>query len=155
MSSTAHRTPLATDAALAMLRIVLGGVMLAHGLQKLLGGGIVGTAAGFRDMGVPFAELAAPAVIAVGVLGGAAMIAGLLVPLVGIAFVGVLGVAAVLVHGPAGFFAQDGGFEHPAVLAVASAAVAVAGSGRLGLDAVLAARLPRRASRVGAPATAR
>lgn len=154
MRSTDHRSPLATDAALAVLRVVLGGVMMAHGLQKLLGGGIRGTASGFRDMGIPLADLAAPAVIAVEVLGGAAMIAGLLVPLVAIAFVAVLSVAAVLVHGPAGFFAQAGGFEYPAVLAVASAAIGVAGSGRFGLDAVLAARLARRPARVGAPAAA-
>lgn len=40
-------------------------------------------------------------------------------------------------HKDNGFFAQDGGYEYPAVLGLTAAALALSGPGRLSLDAAL------------------
>ena len=48
-----------------------------------------------------------------------------------------MAVAIAKVHGPKGFFIQNGGYEYNLVLIVAALAVAVMGPGALSLDHVL------------------
>lgn len=132
------------DLGLLIARLALGGVMLAHGLQKVLVYGVAGTQQAFAGMGAPLPEFSALAVIALEVLGGIALIAGLLTPLVAtLNVLSMLG-AAVLVHLPNGFFAATGGWELVGLLAAISLAVAIAGSGRYGIDGVLRARRAAR-----------
>jgi len=50
---------------------------------------------------------------------------------------------AASMHKDNGFFAQDGGLEYPAVLALTAGAIALSGPGRLSLDAAFGHRANR------------
>jgi putative oxidoreductase len=134
------------DGGLLVLRAGVGGVLLAHGCQKLFGWfgghGVGGTGAAFERMG--FRPGRASAVAAgLGEAGGGALIAlGLATPVAGAAAVGTM-IPAAAVHAPSGFFATGGGYEYPALLGVSAAALSLTGPGRWSLDALLGHRLDR------------
>ncbi|TPW72329.1 DoxX family protein [Schumannella sp. 10F1B-5-1] len=135
--------------ALLLLRVVLGVVFIAHGWQKLATQGIQGTSEGFAQMGVPLAEIAGPAVIALEIGGGVLLILGLATRVVGALLAIDMIVAWALVHAGSGFFAQDGGFEYVLVLTVIGAALAVAGPGTIALDAAVGGAVRSRRTRRG------
>jgi putative oxidoreductase len=114
------------------LRISLGGVLLSHGLLKLLTFGLAGTAAFFDSLG--FAAWLAYPVIGFEVLAGALIVLGLWVrPLAIIA--AVLLAVTIYVHSPNGwlFSAPNGGWEYPLYLTLTALAVALAGEGAYAL----------------------
>ena len=132
---------MAADMGLLALRLVLGAVFLAHGAQKAFGAfggpgfegatGFVGSL-GFRP--APFwAALAVGGELAAGFL----FLLGLLTPLAGLLVLATMAVAIAKVHGPKGFFVQNGGYEYNLVLIAAALAVAAIGPGRFSLDYVL------------------
>lgn len=137
--SNATTSPEAAAAAQTLFRVALGGVLVAHGSQKLFGwfggGGVEGTSQGMHAMG--FRPAKTSAVLAgVGEAGaGLALALGLATPAAGAAAATTMGVAAS-VHAPNGFFAQEGGLEYPAVLGLAAAAFTIGGSGLYSLDAL-------------------
>ncbi|APU17202.1 putative membrane protein [Actinoalloteichus sp. GBA129-24] len=127
-----------TDVGLLVLRLVLGGVFVAHGAQKvfgLFGGpGIDGFAAYLTQSGFQQAELLAWVTGVTELAGGALVILGFATPL---AAAGLLAVMAnvILLRFAEGFFlTPDGGFELEAVLAGLAAALVFAGPGRAALD---------------------
>lgn len=128
------------NAGLLLLRLVLGVILIAHGLQKVLVDGIPGVAAGFGGMGIPAPEIAAVVVVAVELLGGALLIVGLGTRVVAVLSTINMAVALVLVHLSAGFFAADGGYEFVLILAVVSLALALTGPGRVSVDALFRRR---------------
>lgn len=131
------------DAGLLLLRLVLGVIFIAHGLQKILVDSIPGVAAGFGGMGIPAPEVAAVVVAGVEVVGGALLIVGLGTRVFAVLLTVSMAVALVLVHLAAGFFAADGGYEYVLLLAVASLALALTGPGRIAIDALIARRRRR------------
>ncbi|MBP1301267.1 DoxX family protein [Curtobacterium sp. 1310] len=141
-----------TSIGLTALRIVLGVVFTAHGAQKFAQG-IPGVAQGFSGMGVPLAEVAAPLVAGLELVGGILLVVGVATRVVGLLLAVDMVVAGLLAHATAGFFAQDGGFEYVLVLAVASLAIALTGPGRFSLDA-LVLRSARRKRGVPEPLSA-
>jgi putative oxidoreductase len=122
------------DAALVLLRVVLGVVFIAHGGQKLFQFGIAGTTAAFADMGVVLPAMTAPVVAFVEFFGGIALVLGLFarVAAAGVAVV-MLG-AILMVHLPAGFFLPDG-MEFALVNFAVAVAIAIVGPGAYSLDA--------------------
>jgi putative oxidoreductase len=132
------------NAGLLLLRAGVGGVLVAHGGQKLFGWfgghGLEGTAGAFEQMG--FRPGRASAIAAgLGEAGGGAMIAlGLATPAAGAAAAGTM-ISAVAVHAPSGFFSAQGGYEFPALLGLSSAALALTGPGDWSADAVIGHRL--------------
>lgn len=138
MSREIH-TPVAATAAQTLFRVALGGVLVAHGSQKLFGwfggGGIEGTSKGMHAMG--FRPAKTSAVLAgLGEAGaGLALALGLGTPAAGAAAATTMGVAAS-VHAPNGFFATEGGLEYPAVLGLAAASFTIGGPGAASLDAL-------------------
>lgn len=132
-------SPEAATAAQTLFRIALGGVLIAHGSQKLFGwfggAGIEGTSKGMHAMG--FRPAKTSAVLAgVGEAGaGVALALGLATPAAGAAAATTMGVAAS-VHAPNGFFATEGGLEYPAVLGLAAASFTIGGPGPFSLDAL-------------------
>lgn len=109
---------------LLLLRLVIGGVMAAHGSQKLFGwfggGGIDGTATMFASVGFrpprPYAMLAGAAEL----LGGLLLAIGFLTPLGAAAVMGMMLAAIGTVHGPKGFSNTKGGWEFNVTLAIAA-----------------------------------
>lgn len=125
-----------TDWALALLRVVIGSVFLAHGLQKVVMWGLSGGAPFFREAGIPLAEIAAPLVAGIETAGGAALLLGWLTRSAAGLLAAVMLVAALVVHLPHGYFLLDGA-EFTITLAGACLAIAIAGPGQLSLDARL------------------
>ncbi|MCA5923720.1 DoxX family protein [Curtobacterium oceanosedimentum] len=132
-----------TSLGLTALRIVLGAVFIAHGAQKFAQG-IPTVAQGFSGMGVPLAEVAAPLVAGLELVGGVLLVLGIATRIVGVLLAVDMVVAGLLAHATAGFFAQEGGFEYVLVLAVASLAVALTGPGRFSVDALVLRSSRRR-----------
>jgi len=131
-----------TTTALAALRIILGFLFAAHGWQKFNEWTIAGTQASFAKMGVPAADVMAPAIAVLELAGGIALILGILTRVVAaLLVVDMLG-ALFLVHAPAGVFAANGGYELVLLLAAASFALALTGAGRLSVDRALFGRRP-------------
>ena len=115
------------DLGLLALRSAVGGVLIAHGTQKLFGwfggGGLEGTTQAMDHMGFHPARES----------GGALLVAGLATPAAGAVVAGTMA-GAVAVHAPAGFFAMSGGYEYPAFLGATGLAIGLAGPGRYSLD---------------------
>ena len=129
------------DLGLLALRLVLGAVFLAHGAQKsfgAFGGPGFGGAAGFiGSMGFRPARFWTALAVGGELAAGFLFLLGLLTPLAGLLVLATMAVAIAKVHGPKGFFVQDGGYEYNLVLIVTALAVAAIGPGRFSLDYVL------------------
>lgn len=134
-----NQSTLATTA-LTILRVIVGFLFAAHGWQKFNEFTIAGTQASFTKMGIPAAEAAAPIVATLELVGGVALILGVLARVfAALLALDMLG-ALFLVHAPAGVFAANGGYELVLLLAAAALAVALAGAGCLSLDRALFGR---------------
>lgn len=116
---------------LLLLRVVLGVTFVLHGWQKVSEWGMVGTAESFEGMGAP--AVSAVLAAAVELLGGLALVLGVLIRIAGVLLALDMVGALVLVHASAGFFAADGGVEYVLVLAAAALALALTGPGRYAL----------------------
>lgn len=127
-------------------RVFIGATMLAHGTQKLFGWfggpGLAGTGGFFHSVGYRPGSQHAVAAGLSEAGGGALLALGLATPAAGAAMSSAMLVAGDM-HSDKGFFAQEGGYEYPALLAVLGASYAAAGPGRFSLDHVLAHRLDR------------
>ncbi|MBV9773849.1 MAG: DoxX family protein [Gemmatimonadetes bacterium] len=137
-TSTLARSP-RVDAGLAVLRVVVGIVFVAHGAQKVFVYGFGGVAGAFGQMGVPVPGITGPAVALLEFLGGIALVVGLLARLAALGLaIDMLG-AIVLVHLAGGFFLPKG-YEYALTLLGACAALALAGPGAHSLDAMIGRR---------------
>jgi putative oxidoreductase len=128
------------DAALAVLRIVLGVTFILHGGQKLFVYGFDGVAGAFGQMGVPAAGFFGPFVALVEFFGGIAITLGLLTRLAALGIGSTMVVAILTVHLKQGFF-NPGGVEFPLSLLGSAIALLIAGAGAYSVDAVIAKRL--------------
>ena len=132
------------DIFLLIARIILGVVLIAHGWQKFNEWTIDGTASSFQEMGVPSPEISAQIATWFEIGGGAALILGLLVRLVGpVLFVQMAG-AAWFAHRDSGIFVSDGGWELVAIIGAAGLALSAAGAGRVSLDHLFTAPFRKR-----------
>jgi putative oxidoreductase len=121
------------DLALLVLRLVLGGVFIAHGAQKLFGWfgrpGLKGTAGFFDQLGIkPGSTMALLAGLAE-FGGGLLVLVGLLTPVAALAIIAVMIAAILKAHLANGFFNTSGGYEFNLML--------IAGAGAYSLDGAL------------------
>ncbi len=131
------------DLALLLTRIALGVIFIAHGWQKLSTNTIEGTAAFFDQSGVPLPTASAWAAALVELIGGAALVLGLAVPVVGLLLAADMIGAYLFVHAGNGVFVMEGGWELVLALGVTSVLLACVGAGRFSLDALLLGRRDR------------
>ncbi|WP_460071419.1 DoxX family protein [Streptomyces sp. YKOK-I1] len=125
----------APDAALLLVRVVLGAVMAAHGWNHWRGGGgITGTAGWFAGLGLTRPRLQAWLSVLTELGAGALLVAGFLTPLACAAVLSVMLVAGLLAHRRNGFFVFREGYEYVLVLGVLALALGVWGPGRYALD---------------------
>lgn len=131
-----------TDIGLLLLRLALGAIFIAHGLQKALGlfggpgpEGVIGMVGG---MGFKPAAVWAWLLIAAELGGGAGLVLGLLTPLCALGIIVSQLVAVFMVHGPHGFFMNSGGqipgFEFNLALLGGLFCLLFTGPGRVSLD---------------------
>jgi putative oxidoreductase len=127
------------NAGLAILRIVIGIVFMAHGAQKIFTFGLAGVSEGMAGMGIPLAGIAGPAVAFTELLGGLALALGLFTRLAALGLSIVMLGAMLFVHLPAGFFLPNG-YEFTLTLLAVNVAYILIGAGEYSLDAVVARR---------------
>lgn len=128
------------DIAGAILRVTLGGVLLAHGWNHLFGpGGIAGTARWFASMGLRPARTHALLSGYTELVAGTGLILGIGTSFQCAAVIGVMTVALVTAHRKNGFFVfrPGQGWEYVAVLALTAIALAAMGPGAASLDDAL------------------
>lgn len=124
------------DLALMILRLAVGGTMIAHGVNHWRGGGkIAGTAGWFESLGLRHGTLQAWASVVTEIGAGVLLILGLITPLAAAGVVAVMLVAALLAHRPNGFFIFKDGWEYVMILAVVAVVLGVTGPGTISLDA--------------------
>ena len=129
--------PQRQNVALAILRIVVGGIFIAHGAQKLFVFGLAGVVGAFGQMGIPLPGIIGPAIAILEFFGGIALVLGLLTqPIALLLAVDMLG-AISLVQIKKGLI---GGYEFELLLLGTALALALAGAGEYSFDRVLAAR---------------
>ena len=139
--STTTILPQRVNAALAILRIVVGAIFIAHGAQKLFVFGLGGVVGAFGQMGVPLPGVIGPAIAFLEFFGGIALVLGLVTrPVALLIAFDMLG-AIALVKINKGLV---GGYEFELSLLGSALVLALAGAGEYSLDRMLAARRAER-----------
>src|SRR5215218_3707805 len=123
---------------IAILRAVVGGLFIGHGLQKLTGAfgghGLEGTAGFFESLGLHPGKHHATAAGLSETGGGTLLVAGLATPAAAAALTGTMTVAIGKVHAAKGPWNTEGGYEYNAVLMAAVFAITAEGPGAFALD---------------------
>jgi putative oxidoreductase len=130
----------AVDLALLVLRCTTGAVMLAHGVNHVIGGGrIAGTARWFESLGMRPGRLHAWLASGTEMGAGALLVLGLLTPVAAAGVVGVMVVAWITNHRGNGFFIfrPGEGWEYVMTLTVVGLALGALGPGSWSLDGAL------------------
>ena len=125
---------------LLIIRLVVGGLLFAHGTQKLFGWfggyGLDGTGGFFASLGFrPGRQMALVAGLSEAV-GGALLVLGLFTPLGAAMVLGTMIAAAVSVHAPHGLWSTNGGYELPLINALVATGLAFTGAGTASIDHV-------------------
>lgn len=124
---------------LVPLRLMVGIVFIAHGWLKFSSFGIAGTTKFMSGLGIPMPQVVAPGVIALELIGGAALILGgatrLFAALLACEMVG----AIFFAKRYAGFFSPKG-WELELTLCVVCITFAIIGAGGVSIDAAVRGR---------------
>jgi putative oxidoreductase len=142
---TAGVTTVMRDLVLLVARVGLGVMMIAHAKVAYdYGGSLGGVVDAFDQSGVPLPAIAGPANLFGESIGGALLILGFGVPVIGVLMAVNMAGAWIFVH-TSGLFAFDrNGPELVIALGLLSLVLAVTGSGRLGLDHLVFGRTRRK-----------
>ena len=126
------------DMASLVLRLGLGGMFLAHGLQMgfglYKGPGVAGFSKMLAGMGFAAATFWAYVSAYTCLIGGTCLIIGFCTRISIIPLVIFMLVAVAKVHLKHGFFLSNGGFEYNFVIICALIALFIMGSGKLGIS---------------------
>src|SRR3954465_8859294 len=124
-----------------LLRVLVGGLFIGHGTQKLFGWfggyGPDGTGQFFDSVGIRPGRRNAMIAGASEAGGGALLAAGLFTPLAGTLITAVMAQAIRSLKMDKGPFAEDGGWELEALFAAAALTFVEIGPGRVSLDSAL------------------
>jgi putative oxidoreductase len=129
------------DAALLVLRMTVGLLLIGRGAQKLFGwfrgGGLIAAAWFFRSVGYRPPRLLAKLAGGAELVGGAALAVGLATPEAAVAVIATMLNATVAVHRRNRLLDIDGGYVYPLGIAAAAATLGFTGAGAASLDATL------------------
>lgn len=120
-----------------VLRLVVGGTMIAHGWNHAFGGGKVpGTARWFESIGIRPGRVHALAATVTELGAGALLLLGLLTPVAAAGVVGTMVVALVANHARNGFFIfrPGEGYEYVLMITLVSCAIGALGAGGWSVD---------------------
>ena len=126
----------AAIAALTVLRVALGAILMVHGWHKL--NDIPGTVASFTSLGIPGPEVSVYLAILGEFFGGLGLLLGALTPLAALGPVLTMVGAIYFVHREHGLLSQHGGFEYPLVILLTALYFAAHGAGPISVDALVA-----------------
>jgi putative oxidoreductase len=118
-----------------LLRGIIGGTMIAHGLRHART--LDGTAGWFGSIGFRQPRLQAQLSAAIEIGAGAALSGGACTPLAASAVVGTMAVAYRSVHQPNGYFITAEGWEYVGFISAAAVSLAALGPGRFSVDRLL------------------
>jgi putative oxidoreductase len=131
---------------LLLLRLVVGGILTAHGVQKLFGwfggAGFAKTMHGFGGQGLKPARLWTTLAVLGEVGGGMSLVLGLLTPLGAAGVCGAMMMAIFKTHWRNGFWNSKRGYEYPLALLGSATALGLTGPGVYAVDTVIGSRLP-------------
>ncbi|MEU2257950.1 DoxX family protein [Nocardia xishanensis] len=137
IETTSPLDAVASDIGLLILRVVFGGLLAAHGAQKLFGWfsgyGWDATTAMFENMGYNPGKLFGTLAGLTEIVGGLMLVLGVLTPLAAAIVLGTMLNAINATWGP-GLFGQ-GGWEMPLLFGAVAATLAFTGSGKFSVDA--------------------
>jgi putative oxidoreductase len=140
------------DVGLLVLRLGLGGFMIAHGAQKLFGWwtghGLEGTGQWLESLGLRPGRVWATLAGASEFGGGTLTALGALYPLGPLAVIGSMVMATVKAHGGRPVWVTEGGAELPLTNAYIALALMLVGPGHLSLDRLLGLRMSRASEAV-------
>lgn len=119
--------------ALALLRLVVGGVFAAHGVQAILVKGLQSMTAQFQGWGVPLPLLTAPLVATLELAGGVLLLLGLGTRPIALLLAGVMAAAIYFAHWGRAFFGVNG-MEVALLLGTGALALALGGPGEPAFD---------------------
>jgi len=126
------------DLGLAILRVVVGVIFIAHGAPKIFGG-MEGSAGFFGSLGIPLPIVAAWMISLLEFLGGIALIAGFLVTPIALLLTTHMLIGILLVHAANGFYVvgpeAQGGVEFNLLLGASLLMLVFGGPGLAALDA--------------------
>jgi len=126
-----------TDIGLLILRLVLGGLMAAHGAQKVFGwfngAGLDGFATFLADQGYRQTDALSAAAGFAELVGGLLVVFGVFTPLAAAGLLAVM-INAIWLQLDSGLFIKDGGYEFELALAGMAAGLVFTGPGRVSLD---------------------
>ena|SRR5215213_4033179 len=109
-----------TDAAITVVRLLIGLLFVGHGAQKLFGWfeghGLAGTTGFMQKMGFQPAKFWAVMSGLSEFLGGLSLVLGFLTPIGAAMIIGVMTMAITRVHAAQGLWNTGGGYEYPLVL---------------------------------------
>lgn len=128
----------AYDYASLLLRLAVGGIMLAHGIKHARGKEKTSRWFGSIGFKSPTMQWFASTATEIGV--GVLLIAGFLTAAAAAGVIGVMTVAFFSVHRAVGFWVTarpDEGWEYIMLIAVTSAAIAIGGPGEISVDSAL------------------
>jgi putative oxidoreductase len=129
------------DLALFAVHVIVGLLLVGHGLQKLMGAfgghGLRGTAHMMDSLGLRPPRVHAIAAGCAETTGGTLLALGLLTPIGAAFIIAVMLTAALTAHAGKGLWVTEGGFELPLTNAAIAFALAGAGPGEWSLDYAL------------------
>jgi putative oxidoreductase len=124
-----------------LLRLVVGGIFVGHGLQKLTGafggGGLAGTEKMMEKTRMFPPRRQALAAALSETVGGAAIVLGVGMPAATAAVTAAMATAHAKVTGANGFWNANGGYEYNLALAASATALTIDGPGPLSVDALI------------------
>jgi putative oxidoreductase len=128
------------EIAYALVRIIIGYILLMHGWAKF-NGGFTGVAASMVKNGLVPSEFFAGAAMFLETVGAICIIVGLFTRFFAAALAIELGIAFLVVHMSKGFAAAQGGYEYVLLLGILMFAIAIRGGGPYSLDRTIGKEL--------------